>query len=100
MFLNFGQTTGRSTPFQLLERTNPGTAGSGSLLSSSGDWTSIANAAGFGTGAVGYVDGTEYTFEMTLTHNASDGLDIVASMTGGNINGTGNRVRFIYGSDS
>ena len=90
MFLNFGQTTGRSTPFQLLERTNPGTAGSGAFLGTSGDWTSIANAAGFGNGAVGYVSGTEYTFEMIMTHNATNGLDVVASMSGGNINGTGN----------
>jgi len=52
LFLNFGQTTGRSTPFQLLER-----GVSGDLLSTSGNWTAVANAPGFGNGAVGYTDG-------------------------------------------
>lgn len=85
LFLNFGQTTGRSTPFQLLERT----AASGDLLTSSGNWGNAVNASGFGNGAVGYASGTEYTLVATLTRNATNGLDIVATMSGGNINGTG-----------
>lgn len=84
LFLNFGQTTGRSTPFQLLERT----AASGDLLGTSGNWGNAINAPGFGNGAVGYANGVEYTLEMTLTRNGAD-LDVAATMSGGNINGTG-----------
>jgi hypothetical protein len=42
-----------------------------------------------GNSAVGYADNTQYTFVETFTRNASNGLDIVATMTGGNIGGTG-----------
>jgi hypothetical protein len=85
LFLNVGQTTGRSTPFQLLERT----AANSDLLSTSANWGNAVNAAGFGNGAVGYVDGQAYELVMTLTRNGSS-LDIAATMTGGNINSTGN----------
>lgn len=85
MFINFSETTGRSSPFRLVERA----AGSSAMLSSSGSWPSVADASGFGDGAVNYADDTQYTFEMTITRNASNLLDVVASMTGGNINGTG-----------
>jgi PEP-CTERM motif len=84
LFLNFAQTTGRSTPFQLYERSVDG-----NLLASSGNWTGVANAAGFGNGAVGYADDTTYELVMTLTRTAANELDILATMTGGNINGTG-----------
>lgn len=85
MFINFSQTTGRSTPFALMQRTGA----SGSFLSGSSDWTSVANAAGFGNGAVNYANDTEYTFTMTVTRAAGNLLDVAASMAGGNINGTG-----------
>ena len=84
LFLNFGQTTGRATPFQLLERT----AASGDLLGASGNWGGAVNAAGFGNGAVGYGNDVPYELVMTLTRNGS-ALDIAATMSGGNINGTG-----------
>jgi hypothetical protein len=84
LFLNFGETTGRSTPFQLRERT----AATGNLLSSSGNWGNEVNADGFGNSAVGYASGEDYELVMTLTRNGA-GLDIAATMTGGNINGTG-----------
>jgi len=86
LFLNYGQTTGRSTPYQLLERTN---AASSDVLGTSGNWGNAVNAPGFGNGAVGYASGTTYTLVETFTRNASNGLDIVATMSGGNINGTG-----------
>jgi hypothetical protein len=85
MFINFSETTGRSSPFRLVERADD----NGNFLSSSGEWGTVADAAGFGDAAVNYASGTEYTFEMTITRNASDLLDIVATMSGGNINGTG-----------
>jgi len=84
LFLNFGQTTGRTTPFQLLERT----AASGDLLGTGGNWGNAVNAPGFGNAAVGYANNTEYQLVMTLTRNGA-ALDIGATMTGGNINGTG-----------
>jgi hypothetical protein len=76
MFMNMDQTLRRSTPFSLMERTT----GTGGFLSASADWASLIDAAG--TGDPGYVSGTEYTYTMTLTRNASDGLDIVSTMTG------------------
>jgi hypothetical protein len=85
MFLNFGQTTGRSTPYQLLERNNI----TSDLLSTGGNWTNAVNAAGFGTGAVGYTDGNQYTFTMTFTRNADNSLTVASTMSGGNINSTG-----------
>jgi hypothetical protein len=61
---------------------------SGSFLSSSGDWATVTDAAGFGNGAVNYADGTQYTFQMDIVRNGA-GLDVTATMSGGNINGTG-----------
>jgi len=86
LFLNFAQTTGRSTPFQLLERT---VLTSSDLLGTSANWGNAVNAAGFGNGAVGYASATTYTLVETFTRNGSNGVDIVATMTGGNINSTG-----------
>lgn len=84
IFANMGETTGRSTAFELKKRS----ATAANLLSSSGNWgVSLGN--GLGNGVEGYLDNTEYTLEISLTRNAADGLDIVATMTGGNIGGTG-----------
>lgn len=85
MFMNMAQTLGNGNPFRLMERTNP--ASSTALLSSSGEWTGLANGAT--SGNVGYASGVEYTFEMSLTRNALNGIDLVSSMTGGNLNGAG-----------
>ena len=84
LFLNFAQTTGRTTPFQLLERN----AVNSDLLGTGGNWGGAVNAPGFGTGAVGYTSGTPYQLVMELTRNGGS-LDVLATMTGGNINGTG-----------
>jgi hypothetical protein len=78
-----GETLNHSSSFQLVERAGA----SGAFLSGSGDWTGLANGAS--SGAIGYASGMQYTFLMTLERNASDGLDIAASMSGGNIGGTG-----------
>ncbi|HTY88369.1 MAG TPA: immunoglobulin domain-containing protein [Candidatus Acidoferrum sp.] len=83
VFMNMGQTLGNNHPFQLMART----AGSGALLSDSGQWTGLADGAT--SGNHGYDSGTQYTFVMTITRNAANGLDLVATMTGGTLNGTG-----------
>src|ERR1017187_9087783 len=84
MYMNMSQTLGGSTPFQLKEWN---IVGSGALLSSSGNWTALAN--GVTSGVHGFDSGTQYTFTMTFTRNASSGLDITATMTGGTYNNTG-----------
>jgi len=78
-----GQTTGSSNSFQLRERA----VLNSDLLGTSGNWTALAN--GLGNNQPGYASGTQYTFTMTLTRNAANGLDIVSSMTGGTIGGGG-----------
>jgi pectate lyase len=85
MFMNMATTLGSSSSFQLMERSAPGT--SSAFLSSSGSWTALTNGAG--SGNTGYASGTQYTFVMTFSRNASSGLDITAAMTGGSLNTTG-----------
>jgi hypothetical protein len=86
MFMNMATTLGNGSSFQLRERTNPA-PGTGAFLATGSDWTGLANGAS--SGVPGYADATLYTFTFTLTHNAADGLDIVATMVGGSLNGTG-----------
>ena len=91
LFMNMAQTLGNANPFALREWTS---ASAGSLLGTSANWgangTSGATLANGGTaGNTGFASGTQYTLSMTLTRNASSGLDILASMTGGSLNGTG-----------
>lgn len=83
MFMNMGETLGHSNSFQLMERA----AGAGALLSNAANWAGLSNGAT--NGAPGYSNGVQYTFEMTILHNATNGLDISASMTGGTLNGGG-----------
>jgi Ig-like domain-containing protein/immunoglobulin I-set domain protein len=85
MFMNMATTLGSSTPFQLMERSAPGT--SSAFLSASGSWSGLTNGAK--SGNTGYASGTQYTFVMMFTRNATNGLDIVATMTGGSLNNTG-----------
>ena len=82
MFMNMGPTLGNSNPFQLREHD-----GNGAMLSASGDWLALAN--GVASGAAGYASDTAYTYVMSLTRNATNGLDIRSTMSGGNIGGTG-----------
>ena len=84
MFMNMATTLGSSSSFQLMDRNAPGT--SSAFLSSSGSWTGVANGAG--KNVTGYASGTNYTFVMTFTRNASNGLDITATMTGTSFNNT------------
>jgi pectate lyase len=82
VFMNMGQTLNHSHSFQLMVRN-----ASGDLLSSAGLWTGVADGATKGNH--GYDSGTQYTFVMTITRNATNGLDIVATMTGGTLNNSG-----------
>lgn len=84
MFMNMAQTLGNANPFQLREWS---AAGAGSLLGTSGNYTSLANGAT--SGNTGFASGTSYTYTMSLTLNVSGGLDIVSTMTGGSLNNAG-----------
>jgi hypothetical protein len=82
MFMNMGPTLGNSNPFQLREHDN-----NGALLSGSGDWLALAN--GVPTNAAGYTSGTQYTYTMEITRTAAGELDILSTMVGGTLNGSG-----------
>ena len=84
VFANMGQNFGHGRPFEL-----KGRVAVGELLSASAAWTSDALVVGGTNGNEGYADSTPYTYLFTATRNADDGIDIVTSVTGGNINGTG-----------
>ncbi len=83
MFMNMSGTLGNANPFRLMERAGA----SGAMLSASGDWAALANGAT--TGNTGYVSGTEYTYTLTITRNAANGLDIVSRMAGGSLDNDG-----------
>jgi hypothetical protein len=84
MQMNMAAVLGNANPFQLRKWT---LAGSGALLGTSGNYTSLANGAT--TGNTGYTSGVLYTFDLTLTRNGANGLDIVSTMSGGSLNNTG-----------
>jgi len=84
MQMNMATVLGNANPFQLREWS---LAGSGALLGTSGNYTTLAG--GGVNGNTGYTSGTLYTFDMTFTLNASLGLDITASMSGGSLNNSG-----------
>jgi hypothetical protein len=84
MFMNMGTTLGNSSPFRLFERN----VASGDLLSSSGNWVALGTT-GAANGAPGYANNTQYTYTMSLTRNVANGLDIVSTMVGGNLNTSG-----------
>jgi hypothetical protein len=86
MYMNMSSPNlGNANPFNLKEWNLGATPGA--LLSASGNWASLAN--GGTSGNTGFVSGSTYTLVMTLTRNASSGLDITSTMTGGSLNGTG-----------
>ena len=82
IFANMATTLGNGNSFALMERNTA----SGNLLGTSGDWVNRANGAG--SGVTGYSAGPIYTNVWTLTKTGS-GLDIVVSMSGDNIGGSG-----------
>jgi hypothetical protein len=88
MFMNMsiGATAnlGNSSPFRLMRRN----VASGDTLGTSGNWTALGTT-GAASGAHGYDSGTQYTFTMDVTRNASAGLDFIVKMVGGTLNNTG-----------
>jgi len=81
---NFAPTLNRANDdnLDLMERTTR----TGNLLASAGNWT---KRAGGGTqGTQGFVEGTQYTFVFSAERLAT-GLQLNASFSGGNINGSG-----------
>jgi len=76
---------GNSNPYTLKEWNLGATPGN--LLASGSNWATLLNGAT--TPNHGYDSGTTYTLVMTLTRNASSGLDITSTTTGGTLNGTG-----------
>jgi hypothetical protein len=86
MYMNMAAPTfGNANAFALKEWNQGATAAA--LLSASGNWSTLLNGATLGNH--GYDSGTTYTLVMTLTRNASSGLDITTTTTGGTVNGTG-----------
>ena len=90
MYMNMSSPNlGNGSPFALKEWI----VGSGALLSASGSWGANGAVGTLANGATtlnhGYDSGTAYTLVMTLTRNASSGLDITTTTTGGTLNGTG-----------
>jgi len=85
MFMNMGTPTLGGSAFQLKERTDPLTASA--FLSASGSWTTIGNGSPL-TGE-GYLDGSTYTFVMQFTLQSGGAVEIVSTMAGANIGGTG-----------
>jgi len=85
MLMNIAPTLGNSKPFDLRKWASPGS--SGAFLGTSGNWTDLANGAT--SGNAGFANSTPYTYTMTLTRNASGGLDVDSKMTGAGLNGTG-----------
>jgi hypothetical protein len=86
LFINMSPGTfNNANPFQLRERTAPATASA--LLSSAGSWTSLANDGAIGNAS--YTSGVDYTFIMELTRRFDGNLDIMTSMAGTGLDGTG-----------
>ena len=83
--LNFGTMFNRNGALQLEERAAPATASA--FLSASSSWTSLGNV---GTrGQEGFLSGSNYTFTFTATLVSGGALEVIASVSGANIGGTG-----------
>jgi hypothetical protein len=86
IFGNMGETLGHNDSFELVQR-----IGQSAILGTGSDWSTSAPLGDAGTnGNAGYVDNTQYTMEWTITRNANSNHDIVVSMSGPNLDGTGN----------
>jgi pectate lyase len=83
MYCNMGNMLNNGNPYQL--RKWSGT--SADFLAHSANWTALTNGATRYNH--GYDSGTNYTMVWTITRNASDGLVITNTMTGGTLNNTG-----------
>jgi hypothetical protein len=84
-------TLGNGNSFQLLKRADTD-ATPAAFLSASAAWSTsgFTNSTTNNTSTPGYTDGAPLTYVMTFTHNAADGIDVTATMTGTGL-GTGNQ---------
>jgi len=86
LFMNMNPSTfSHSSPFQLREWTDPATASA--LLSASASWTALGVDGTQGNAS--YTTGVDYTFIMELTRRMDGNLDIMTSMAGTGLDGTG-----------
>jgi PEP-CTERM motif len=75
-----------ASAIEIRERATPATTGN--LLVNDSQWTAALASAG-GLGNTSMVNGTQYTYEMTLTRTVADEIIVDASVTGGTLNNTG-----------
>jgi hypothetical protein len=86
LFMNMNPDTfSHGKPFDLMQRSAPATASA--LLSASASWGEIAYAGTNGNAS--YTTGVDYTFVMELMRRLDGNLDIMTSMTGIGLDGTG-----------
>jgi len=86
LFMNMNPNTfSHNSPFDLRQRTDPATASA--LLSASASWTSLGVDGTNGNAS--YATGVDYTFIMELTRLGNGNLDILASIAGIGLDGTG-----------
>jgi len=86
LFMNMNPGTfSHADPFELHGRTAPATASA--LLSTSASWTALAVDGT--TGNASYTTGVDYTFIMELKRRLDGNLDIMTSMAGIGLDGTG-----------
>jgi hypothetical protein len=86
LFMNMNPDTfSHGDPFELHERAAPATASA--LLSASASWAALVDVGT--TGNASYTTGVDYTFIMELTRLANGNLDIMTSMAGTGLDGTG-----------
>jgi len=86
LFMNMNPGTfSHGKPFDLMQRSAPAT--SSALLSASGSWGEIAYAGTNGNAS--YTTGVDYTFVMELMRRLDGNLDIMTSMAGIGLDGTG-----------
>jgi pectate lyase len=76
LFQTMGVTFNNTTPMDLRKRT---TLTDTSLLGTSGDWTSLGTGPGSTNGFSGFVNGTQYTLQLSLQRTGSSSLQITAT---------------------
>lgn len=86
LFMNMNPGTfSHADPFELHERAAPLTASA--LLSAAASWAPLVDVGTQGNAS--YTSGVDYTFIMELTRLANGNLDIMTSMAGTGLDGTG-----------
>lgn len=86
LFMNMNPSTfSHAAPFELRERTAPATASA--LLSAAASWTALGVDGTLGNAS--YTTGVDYTFIMELMRRGDGNLDIMTSMAGTGLDGTG-----------